>query len=273
MIIQRSLWLQRLETAWRHRSVVWLSGVRRVGKTRLCQSIPKVEYLDGELPHVRRLLEDPEAFLDSVRGRRVVLDEIHRLSNPSELLKIAADHFPDTPVVATGSSTLQASAKFRDTLTGRKAEVWLTPMVSADLRDCGRPTLPHRLLRGGLPPFFLASTIPERDFQKWMDADWAKDIQELYRLERRASFHRFLELLFANSGGIFEATRYATPCEISRTTVANYLSVLDATWVVTLVRPFSRHRPTEIIAAPKVYAFDTGFVCAFKGWRDLRRED
>ena len=85
----------------------------------------------------------------------MLCDEIHRLPNPAELLKIAADHFPTTRILATGSSTLGASARFRDTLAGRKAEVWLTPMTLADLTDFGRPDLRHRLLRGGLPTFFL----------------------------------------------------------------------------------------------------------------------
>jgi len=103
--------------------------------------------------------------------------------NPSELLKIAADHFPDIRILATGSSTLGASAKFRDTLAGRKRNLWLTPMVLADLTAFEHQDLRHRLLRGGLPPFFLAESLPERDFQEWMDAYWAKDIQELFRLE------------------------------------------------------------------------------------------
>jgi predicted AAA+ superfamily ATPase len=118
----------------------------------------------------------------------VVLDEIHRLPNPSELLKIAADHFPGLRILATGSSTPGVSTRFRDTLTGRERDIRLTPMTLADLADFGSGDLRHRLLRGGLPPFFLAPTLPERDFQEWMDAYWAKDIQELFRLERRAAF-------------------------------------------------------------------------------------
>ena len=62
------------------------------------------------------------------------------------------------------------------------------------------------------------------------------------------------------SGGIFEATRFAHPCEVSRGTISNYLAVLETTHVAHVIRPFSTHRPTEIISAPKVYAFDTGFV-------------
>ncbi|MDR7462451.1 MAG: AAA family ATPase, partial [Armatimonadota bacterium] len=113
MWYKRTYWLLRLEEAWRSRSVVWLAGVRRAGKTVLCQSLPDVEYFDCELPRVRRQLQDPEAFLTSLRGRRVVLDEVHRLPDPSAVLKIAADHYPQVRLVATGSSTLGASAKFR----------------------------------------------------------------------------------------------------------------------------------------------------------------
>lgn len=261
-----------VEQAWRRRSVLWLAGVRRAGKTFLCQGLDEVEYLDCELPRTRRLMEDPEAFLRERRGRRIVLDEIHRLANPSELLKIAADHFPETPVLATGSSTLDATAKFRDTLTGRKETVWLTPMIAVDLADFGKEDLAHRLLRGGLPPFFLSEELPERDFQDWIDAYWAKDVQELFRLERRWSFQRFVELLFAQSGGVFEATRFAAPCEVSRQTISNYLAALEATFVAHVVRPFSSRRSTEIVAAPKVYGFDTGFVSYYRGW-DVPRPD
>jgi len=252
---------------------VWLSGVRRVGKTVLCQSLPRIDYFDCELPRVRRQMEDPEAFLNGLRGKRVVLDEIHRLNDPAELLKIAADHYPSIKVLATGSSTLGASSKFRDTLTGRKAEVWMTPMLLPDLSDFRIASLEHRLLRGGLPPFCLARELPEALFQEWMDAYWAKDIQELFRLERRQSFLQCLELLLRQSGGIFEATSFARPCEVSRGTIMNYLGVLEATYLIHVLRPFSSRRPAEIVSAPKVYAFDTGFVCYFRGWGALRPED
>ncbi|MBI4012735.1 MAG: ATP-binding protein [Candidatus Rokubacteria bacterium] len=248
-------------------------GVRRVGKTVLCQSVPEVQYYDCELPRVRRLLEDPQAFLEERRGQRVALDEVHRLANPVEVLKVAADHFPDTRILATGSSTLGASARFRDTLAGRKEEIWLTPMTIADLADFGKTDLRHRLLRGGLPPFFLAPELPERDYQEWLDAYWAKDVLELFRLERRHSFQRLVELLLTQSGGIFEASPLARACEVSRTTIANYTAVLEATFVMHVVRPFAGGGAAEIVSAPRVYGFDTGFVCYHRGWHELRRDD
>lgn len=272
-MVTRHFWIEHIQKAWQRRSIVWLTGVRRVGKTILTQSVPDIEYFDCELPRVRATMEDPEGFLAGLKGRRIVLDEIHRLTNPSELLKIAADYYPTTKIIATGSSSLGASTKFKDTLAGRKTELWLTPLMSRDLRDFNRQDLEHRFLHGGLPPFFLSFVFPERDIQEWMDAYWSKDIQELFRLERRHSFQKFVELLMAQSGGIFEATHFAQPCEVNRTTISNYLKVLELTFVATVVRPFSSRRSNEIIAAPKVYGFDTGFVCYFRGWHELRRQD
>jgi predicted AAA+ superfamily ATPase len=83
----------------------------------------------------------------------------------------------------------------------------------------------------------------------------------------------FVELLLTSSGGIFEATRFARPSEVSRTTIANYLSILETTFVAHVVRPYSTGKIAEIVAAPKVYGFDTGFVCYFRGWHEPRRDD
>ncbi len=272
-MVPRPVWAGRIADAWRRRPVVWLTGVRRVGKTTLCRSLADTVYFDCELPSVRRRLSDPESFLREHDGERIVLDEVHRLDDPAELLKIAADHFPRTRVLATGSSTLGASARFRDTLAGRKAEVWLTPMVQEDLEAFGNTRLSHRLHQGGVPPFFMAPEPPERDFQEWLDAYWAKDILELFRLERRQAFQKLFELMLASSGGLFEATRFARACEVSRQTIQNYLAVLEATFVAHLVRPWTTHKPTELVATPKVYGFDTGFVAYYRGWQTLRTDD
>ena len=164
-MVIRNFWQDAIETAWRERPVVWLTGVRRAGKTTLVRSLSETKYYDCELPRVRRVIEDdPEGFLQDLGKGRVILDEIHRIENPSELLKIAADHFPQLRVLATGSSTLGASARFRDTLAGRKRHLHLPPVLFSELSGFNSGDLKTRLLHGGLPENLLASDIPELPF-------------------------------------------------------------------------------------------------------------
>jgi len=274
MLIKRPFWENLIEESWKQKNVIWLKGVSRSGKTCLCKTLKEVEYFDCRIPRIRSLLEDdPEGFLDSQKGKRIALDDIHRLRNPSEILKLAADYYPTIRIIATGSSTLGASAKFSDTLTGRKREIWLTPLLLEELNNFCNEDIRHRFLFGGFPSFFCQKQLPEQEFSEWIDAYWAKDIQELFKVEKRYSFQKFAELLFVHSGGLFEATKFAAPSEVSRQTIMTYLGILEETFVVHVIRPYSSYRSNEIVMAPKIYGLDTGFICYAKGWRELRKED
>lgn len=273
MIIDRPYWKKLIEEAWEEKNIIWLMGVRRVGKTSLCQSIDGIEYFDCEKPRTRNLFLDPEGFLENQKGKRIALDEIHRLDNPSEILKIAADHYPDVKIIATGSSTLGAGKKFKDTLTGRKIQIWLTPMLLHERNLFGDDDLLHRFLFGGFPSMFAKKQLPENAFAEWIDAYWAKDIQEFFKVGKRTAFQKFFELLMVKSGGMYEATKFTTPCEVTRITIASYLNVLEETFIVHVVKPYSTNKQTEIVSAPKVYGMDTGFINYALGRTELRPED
>lgn len=272
-MVKRQFWIDRIEKAWEKRSIIWLSGVRQSGKTTLCKSLNNIEYFDCDQHEVRERLASPTSFLTAHKGKRIVLDEIHRLSNPSEILKNAADHFPETKIIATGSSTLSAFKKFTDTLTGRKVEIHLTPLLLEEGPLLGNSDIDHRLLFGGLPAFFLEDELPEDAFQEWLSSYWAKDIQELFRLEKRWSFLKFTELLLSHSGSMFEATRYTESCEASRPTISNYLSVMETMHLMRVIRPYTGNSASEIKSAPRVYGFDTGFICHMRAWKTLRPAD
>src|ERR1035438_8811306 len=113
-MIDRPFWAERLTGAWKQAPIVWLTGPRRAGKTVLAQSLPDAEFLNCDLPSVAERLSDPESFFRSVKKRLVVFDEVHQLPDPSRLLKIGADDFPKLKILATGSSTLAAPHKLRN---------------------------------------------------------------------------------------------------------------------------------------------------------------
>ena len=272
-MIKRPFWSGRLATAWRQASIVWLTGPRRAGKTVLAQDLPDAEFLNCDLPSVADRLRDPESFYRAVTKKFVVFDEVHQLADPSRLLKIGADAFPKVKILATGSSTFAATQKFRDSLTGRKRVVELVPVLHEELPDFGVTDLRLRLLRGGLPPALLADQYNPEFYAEWLDSYFARDVQELFRLEKRAGFLRVLELLMRQSGGMLDVTKLAAESQVSRPTVTNWLEVYQITHVAHLVRPFSAGGRREIVAQPKVFGFDTGLVCHARGWDHLRTED
>ncbi|MFM7457370.1 MAG: ATP-binding protein [bacterium] len=312
----REFWITKIQEAWRLRSIIWLVGVRRIGKTTLVKSLSEghkagknakngiehqsLLYYDCELKRNRDLIEsDVEKFWEEKENQIVILDEIHRLENPSEVLKIAADHYPKVKVIATGSSNLAASKKFKDTLSGRKIVIELRPLIEADLHafthnknikknprieddknaeirvslHAHNAVLEKRFLYGGMPENYLNDELPEYAFEEWIDSYWSKDIQELYELRSKFAFQKFMELLFIQSGGIFEASKFATDCKVSSPTISNFLHVLEETFVIDVLRPYHKRKNSEIVSAPKVYAFDTGLACYLKGWSSLRNED
>jgi uncharacterized protein len=272
-MIKRPFWMNRLAAAWKQAPIVWLTGPRRVGKTVLAKSFPDAEFLNCDLPGVAERLRDPESFFRSLKQRLVVFDEVHQLPDPSRLLKIGADDFPRLKILATGSSTLAATQKFRDSLTGRKRVVELVPVLHEELPAFGMTDLRERLLRGGLPPALLAREHNPEFYAEWLDSYFARDVQELFRLEKRAGFLRVLELLMRQSGGMLDVTKLAAESQISRPAVTNWLEVYQITHVAHLVRPYSAGGRREIVAQPKVFGFDTGLVCHARGWDHLRTED
>jgi hypothetical protein len=274
-MIERPIWLGRIQRAWRKRSVVWLSGVRRVGKTTLARMLPDAVYMNCDLPSTVRALDDPELFLDGqVPGAVLVFDEVHHLADPSRLLKIAADEYPALKVLATGSSTLAATRKFRDSLTGRKQAIHLCPVLWEECADpFGVHGLDRRLLHGGLPEPLLAERKDASFFSEWMDSFYARDILELFGIRNRQGFLALFRLLLRQSGGQLDYSRLTRLSELSRPTVKAHMEALQIAHAVHLLRPYHGGGKREIVSRPKCYAFDTGFVTFEKGWDRIRDDD
>ncbi len=274
-MIKRSLWLDRVQQAWTRRSIVWLSGVRRVGKTTLARMLPGAVYMNCDLPSTLRALEDPELYLDSqAKDSVLILDEVHHLDDPSRLLKIAADEYPHIKVLATGSSTLAATRKFRDSLTGRKQAIHLCPVLWEECVDpFGVRDLDHRLLHGGLPEPLLATRKDFSFFNEWVDSFYARDILELFGIRNRQGFLSLFRLLLRQSGGQLDYSQLANLSKMSRPTVKAHIEAMQIAHAVHLLRPFHGGGKREIVSRPKCYAFDTGFVTFEKGWDTIRDDD
>ena len=245
-----------------------------MGKTVLAQSLPDAEFLNCDLPSVAERLRDPESFFRSVKKKFVVFDEVHQLPDPSRLLKIGADAFPRLKILATGSSTLAATQKFRDSLTGRKRVVELVPVLHEELPAFGMADCGSGLLRGGSAARVAGGGTQSRILRRVAGF--------LLRARCAGAFSA------GEAGGVFaragivdaperrNAGRDASSPPKARSagpSVTNWLEVYQITHVAHLVRPFSAGGRREIVAQPKVFGFDTGLVCHARGWDHLRTED
>jgi hypothetical protein len=273
-VIDRPFWLTRIEEVWRHAPIAWLAGVRRSGKTTLAKSLgeQRATYVNCDIPAVEDAVRDPVLFFRTCQAPVVVFDEVHQLRDPTRLLKVGADEFPHLRLLATGSSTLAASGKFRDTLTGRKRTVHLTPVLLEELAAFD-VTLPRRLLHGGLPQALLAPAKDPGFYREWLDSFFARDIQRLFGFRDVNRFNAVFEYVLLQSGGQFEVAKTAAALGIARPTVESHVRALEVTHAITLVRPFHGGGRGELVKQAKVYAFDTGFASFARGWEPPRQEE
>lgn len=271
----RPAWIGRLDAAWGRRPIVWLAGVRRVGKTTLARMIPGAVFLNCDLPSTEQRIADAESFFGALAtGATVVLDEVHRLPDPSRTLKIAADAFPHLRILATGSSTLAATRRFRDSLTGRKTSLVLAPVLWPECGEVfGVRELDRRLRHGGMPEMLLAETPDDAFYAEWMDSFYARDVQDLFGIRDRTGFLKLLRFVFRQSGGLLDYSALSRECDLSRATVKAHVEAVSIACALNLLPPFHAGGSREIVRRPKAYAFDTGFVCFVRGWRDVRNED
>jgi predicted AAA+ superfamily ATPase len=274
-MIERPYWINRFRAAWQKRPIVWLAGVRRVGKTTLARMLPEAVFMNCDLPSVARRLEDPELFFRAhPRDTVIALDEVHRLPDPSRILKIAADAFPGLKILATGSSTLAATRKFRDTLTGRKTVLVLPPVLWTECEEAFEiRDLDRRLLHGGLPEALLNAAKGDDFYAEWMDSFYARDIQELFGIRERTGFLNLLRLMLRQSGGMVDYSALSRECDITRPTVKAYLEALSVACALFPLPPFHGGGRREMVRRPKAYGFDTGFVTFVRGWSDIRDDD
>lgn len=272
---QRQFWLDQIHDLWGKRGIVWLAGVRRIGKTSLANQIEGARYFNCDLPSVRRQLEDPEFFYDQQpKGATLIFDEIQRLDDPSLLLKIAADEYSSMRILATGSSTLEATKKFKDALTGRKHVISLPPVLWREcLTEFEVTDFDRRLLHGGFPELLLAENLDTSFYEEWMDSFYARDIQELFRVRNRTGFLSLLKLLCMRSGGQLDLTNVSKESGLSRPTVMSHLEAMEIGQAILRIPPFHGGGHREIVKQPKVYVHDTGLIAHVRGWEQIREAD
>lgn len=262
--------LERLATQY---PVVTVTGPRQSGKTTLARAaFPDYAYVSLETPSERELArEDPLAFLARFAQRGAILDEIQRAPElPSYLQSIVDEDPAPGRFLLTGSQSLTLLAGVSQSLAGRTALLELLPLDLAEVRRFPQPSedLDTLLWQGGYP------RIHDRGLRanEWL-ADYTatyleRDVRSLLRVGDLEAFHTFLRLCAGRVGQLLNLVSLAADCGISPPTARNWISTLEASFILFRLPPFHANLGKRLTKHPKLYFHDSGLAANLIGIED-----
>jgi predicted AAA+ superfamily ATPase len=277
----------RLRSALASFPVVFLTGPRQSGKTTLARTTePDYRYISFEDLHNRdEALRDPVGFLRRLEGAPgIILDEAQRVPELFSYLQGFADDRRGGPVVLTGSQNFLMLERVSQSLAGRAAVLELLPFSLAEAvgRSGRAPAELESGSTGTRPPgldldqFLFEGMYPRIRAERvesllWLDSYLRtyveRDVRTLHNVGDLDAFTRFLGLCAGRTGQLLDLTSLGSDAGVSHTTVRRWLSVLEASYVVRLLRPHHQNFSKRLVKTPKLYFFDTGLLCRLLGLR------
>ncbi len=243
--------------------VVALLGPRQSGKTTLAGQLHADHYFDLESPADQILFDAPQRALGPLRGL-IVLDEIQRNPALFSLLRVLADETVDRRFLILGSASPDLVRHGAETLAGR---IGFHYLGGFSLEDVGHDSAEQLWIRGGFPRSFLAED--SETSRIWRDA-----FIQTY-LERDISFYgvslppgalrRFWTMVAHYSGQVPNFSEIGRSFGVSDTTVRHYLDLLEGTFTVRLLQPWSINVGKRLVKRPRIYVRDTGLLHALLG--------
>ena len=271
---------------------VVLTGPRQAGKTTLLKHLFGREYAYAslELPDVRAIaLEDPRSFLDRF-APPVIFDEVQFTPGLLPYIKERIDEKRDEAgqFILTGSQNLLLVEKVTESLAGRAAILRLLPMSRREAFGRANAPLPweaeegsgiqrtipfgdlwREFLRGGYPELVAN---PKRDIRLWhagyTQTYLERDVRSLRQVGDLTQFQGFLRALAARSGQLLNLSSLSRELGVAVNTAKAWMSVLEATHQIIIVRPYFANIGKRLVKAPKVYFTDTGTLCHLTGLGD-----
>jgi hypothetical protein len=262
--------------------VISLTGPRQSGKTTLIRAMfPDMQYFSLEEPELRNLAgQDPRGFLAQFKEKGVILDEVQRTPDLFSYIQTRVDEV-DRPgqFILSGSQNFLLMKNISQTLAGRCAIFHLLPFSVYELRqlphpsveDIGRkiPSIPEPE-KGNLFDLLFTGFYPRIHDKKLDPQEWLKnytqtylerDVRDLINIEDLESFMRFMGLCAGRVGQLLNLSSLAADCGITHTTARRWLSVLETSFITTLLRPHYQNFNKRLVKSPKLYFLDTGLLC------------
>jgi len=297
-ILEREI-IKALKVFINTRDVIVLHGARQVGKTSVMVYLidelkaqgKNTLYIDLEdLRFVQLINNGYKNFIDYLEENNYLrkkmlylfIDEIQYLDNPTNFLKIIHDHYSQKiKLFVSGSSSFEIKSKFKESLVGRTVNFELDPLnfkefllfkkSNIDFNKKSFTKLTEEELKkhyteyiiyGGYPRIVLEKNILKKEtlLQQIIDTYIRKDIKDLANIKDIFKFNKLLEILASQTGNLLNVVELANTAKLTRPTVENYLFLMQNTYILKLLNPFSSNLRSELFKTPKIFFCDTGIA-------------
>ena len=244
-------------------SVIAVSGPRQSGKsTLLTQLFPLYEkYSLKDLNILDYAKNDPIAFLNQT-DEGMFIDEIQRCPQLLDYIQGIVDNNPKRHFALSGSSNFEVMKNLSESLAGRAGVFELLPMSIQEVT--GKIDLDNlnQILYNGLYPSICAKkNIAKFFYPSYVRTYLEKDVRDLLQMKDQIRFTKFLKLCAARIGSLFNASELGAEVGVSSKTISHWLSVLQASYLITLLPPYYENIPKRLVKSPKLYFNDPGLAC------------
>lgn len=261
--------LQRLARGF---PIVAITGPRQAGKTTLArQAFAHKAYVSLENPEEREFAEaDPKRFLARFDDG-AILDEVQRCPQLLSWLQGMVDARKRMgDFILTGSQQFELVSGMTQSLAGRVGRVELLALSANELAAAQRlpVQLDDMLFRGGYPALYDRDLLPRDWFANYVATYLERDVRQLIAVRDLTQFQRFVRMCAARSAQLLNLSALGADCGITSVTAREWLSVLEASYLVARIPPYFENFGKRLVKTPKLYFLDVGLMCWLLGIRD-----
>ena len=267
-MIKRTAEARLIKLAKTFRSVA-VVGPRQSGKTTLCRKVfAQKPYISLENPDTLEFANtDPRGFLAQYKNG-AILDEVQRAPHLFSYLQQILDETKKKGLfILTGSNNFLLQSNITQTLSGRIAYLQLLPLSLQELKESKKIKADYNwhILQGGYPEVIAKKINPSDWYAGYTSTYVERDVRQLKNISNLSLFTKLLRLCAGRTGQILNLTSLSNDCGIDQKTVAAWLSVLQSSYIIYLLKPYHSNFNKRVIKTPKLYFYDTGVACSLLG--------
>jgi len=252
--------------------VITITGPRQSGKTTLATSVFKDKvYINLEMMDNREFAnEDPRGFLRRIPDG-AILDEIQRAPQLTSYIQGIVDEKKQNGMfLLTGSQQFEVSNSINQSLAGRTALLKLLPFSLNEVIDnYGYPGIDELIYNGFYPRIYDQNLQPSQALADYFETYVERDLRQLIQIKNLSSFQKFVKLCAGRTGQLLNLNSLGNDVGISHTTAREWLTILEASYIIFLLEPFHSNIKKRLIKSPKIYFYDVGLACYLLGIENL----